>query len=45
MPCCPEAHAALVEREMPGLDGQLVDRASIHQFIIAPSTRSGEGLE
>ncbi len=43
VPCCPEADATLVEREMPGLNGQLVDRASIHSFSIAPDLQMGEG--
>ena len=43
MPCCPEADATLVEREMPGLDGQLVDRASIHSVSIAPTNLQGRG--
>lgn len=44
MPCGPEADATLVNREMPGLEGQVVDRASIHPFSIASTDYGGEGL-
>lgn len=43
MPGGPEADATFVKREMPGLDGQVVDRASIHPFSIAPNDYGGDG--
>ncbi len=47
MPGRPEADATFVKREMPGLDGQVVDRASIHpvQYRAQRLRRRGPGTE